>query len=231
MTSEAAQLRELYREVLRFKRAVTEEDRPTPRAVWQGLVDLLERQEAAVRSRGGELAVAVYRRAQYVMAALADETFLYLDWEGAAFWRENLLELHLFRTCNSGEEVFRRIDRLLEARDPLDAGLARIYLTALALGFRGGLRGPSGNARVEHARRGLLAFATQRGPGEGPPEPLFPEAYRSTLEAGESRSLPTARPLAVFLILAVAVWLAASTWLWRSLARSLEPLLAEILAR
>ena len=48
-----------------------------------------------MRRTGGEYASALYRRAQYVMAALADETFLYLDWPGRDAWRANLLEFKL----------------------------------------------------------------------------------------------------------------------------------------
>jgi len=67
-----------------------------PATIWQALLGLLNRQEAEVRRTGGEYASAIYRRAQYVMAALADEIFLYLDWPGREAWRANLLEFVVF---------------------------------------------------------------------------------------------------------------------------------------
>ncbi|HKI00425.1 MAG TPA: DotU family type IV/VI secretion system protein [Thermoanaerobaculia bacterium] len=199
-------------------------------AVWQSLVGLLNRQEAEVRRSGGEYASAIYRRAQYVMAALADEIFLYLDWPGRDAWRTQLLEFKLFQSYQAGEEVFRRIEAVLRTRDPADAELARVYLMALALGFRGALRGPDGQARIDWYRRELYTFLTNRDPST-PREPhsLFPEAYQSNIEtAGSARRLTPARRWLLAGLLLLLAWILVSHYLWNDIVDALWPLIAKI---
>jgi type VI secretion system protein ImpK len=201
-----------------------------PATVWQALLGLLNRQEAEVRRSGGEYASAIYRRAQYVMAALADEIFLYLDWPGREAWRTNLLEFKLFQTYRAGEEVFHRIEALLRTRDPADAELAKIYLMALALGFRGALRGPEAQARIDWYRRELYTFLTHRDPGT-PREPrsLFPEAYQGTVESsGAGRRLSAARRWLLAGLLLALLWIIAAHRVWLGVLEDLEPLVDQI---
>jgi type VI secretion system protein ImpK len=201
-----------------------------PATIWQALLGLLNRQEAEVRRTGGEYASAIYRRAQYVMAALADEIFLYLDWPGREAWRANLLEFKLFQSYRAGEEIFRRIEALLRTRDPADSELAKIYLMAIALGFRGELRGPEGQARVDVYRRELYTFLTNRDPGTPrEPQSLFPDAYQSNVEAsGAGRRLSAARRWLLAGLLLALVWIVASHRVWLGLVEDLSPLVDEI---
>jgi type VI secretion system protein ImpK len=201
-----------------------------PATIWQALLGLLNRQEAEVRRTGGEYASAIYRRAQYVMAALADEIFLYLDWPGREAWRANLLEFKLFQSYRAGEEIFRRIEALLRTRDPADSELAKIYLMAIALGFRGELRGPEGQARVDVYRRELYTFLTHRDPGTPrEPQSLFPEAYQSNVEAsGAGRRLSAARRWLLAGLLLALLWILVSHRVWLGLIENLSPLVDEI---
>jgi len=199
--------------------------------VGQALLGLLNRQEAEVRRTGGEYASAIYRRAQYVMAALADETFLYLDWPGREAWRTNLLEYKLFQSYRAGEEVFRRIEALLSTRDPAESDLARVYLMTLALGFRGKLRGPEGEARVDTCRRDLYTFLSNRDPGT-PREPrsLFPAAYQSNFEsAGASRRLSASRRWLLGGLLLALLWIVVSHRVWIGITEDLWPLVDRII--
>jgi len=198
--------------------------------VGQALLGLLNRQEAEVRRTGGEYASAIYRRAQYVMAALADETFLYLDWPGREAWRTNLLEYKLFQSYRAGEEVFRRIEALLSTRDPAESDLARVYLMTLALGFRGKLRGPEGEARVDTYRRDLYTFLSNRDPGT-PREPhsLFQAAYQSNFEsAGASRRLSASRRWLLGGLLLALLWIIVSHRVWIGITEDLWPLVDRI---
>lgn len=201
-----------------------------PATVWHALVGLLNRQEAEVRRTGGEYAAALYRRAQYVMAALADEIFLYLDWPGREDWRSHLLEFKLFQSYRAGEEVFRRIEALLRTRDPADSELAKIYLMALALGFRGALRGAEGAARIDTYRRELYTFLTNRDPGTPrEPQSLFPEAYQSNVESsGESERLSAARRWLLAGLLLALAWIFISHRVWVGIVEDLQPLVDRI---
>jgi type VI secretion system protein ImpK len=237
MSSESflsTQFRDFYREVVRWKQrivhdpdafrvagATTEETNAA--TVWQSLLGLLERQAIAVRRSGGEYAAEVYREAQYLMAALADEVFLHLDWHGREDWQANLLEQRLFGSHNAGDVVFQRIDRILRTRDPLEAELAKVYLLALGLGFQGRFRGPGGNARIDGYRRQLFAFVTNEDP-DAPRDakPLFPEAYASTLDVGEGSRLAYLRHWIVALLLLIALWLVVADRVWRGLTAGMQ---------
>ena len=106
-------------------------------AVRQRLLLLFEHQARDAGTYGSEF----YREAQYVMAALADEVFLQLDWEGRNYWLSNLIESQIFQTHISGELFFQRLDRILQERDPALRELAAVYFMALSMGFRGRYRG------------------------------------------------------------------------------------------
>jgi type VI secretion system protein ImpK len=221
-----SQLREFYREVIRWKERVIRDpdafqpagaavEETTAATIWQSLVEQLERQAIAVRRSGGDYAAEVYREAQYLMAALADEVFLHLDWRGREDWQANLMEQRLFGSHNAGEVVFQRIDRILRRRDPLDGELAKVYLKALGLGFQGRWRGPGAAARIDGYRRQLYAFITNKDP-DAPAEtkPVFPEAYASTLEVGEGRRLAYLRHWIVALVVLVLLWLVVADRIW-----------------
>lgn len=239
-----AQFQEFYSELVRLKWRIghdewlvlTGDEKPdvvaetSPNAVWQVLLTLLERQALESRRGGGDFAAEIYAQAQYVMAALADEIFLNLDWPGQEAWRSNLLEAKLFQSHTAGDVIFERLDELLLATDPVYFELARIYLAAVALGFQGKYRGQD-NADLELAayRRRLLAFITQREPTalEGR-ERFFPEAYAHTLDRSEGRELPYLRRWVLAFVVLVAVWILASHLAWWELTRDLWPLLDRI---
>jgi len=241
-----SQFREFYQEVVRWKELIARDRQAlpgpgdpaavggggavVPSTIWQGLLGLLNRQELNIRRSGGEYGSGLYRRAQYVMAGLADETFLYLDWSGREAWRANLLEFKLFQSYRAGEEVFRQIDTILRTRDPVDTELAKVYLLALGLGFRGELRGPEGEVRIEAYRRQLYTFVTNRDPGMArEAQSLFPEAYGSNIEtAGESRRLSQVRRWTIAGVLLLLFWLLVSHQVWSQVAAELQPWVDQI---
>lgn len=109
-----------------------------PNPLWEALAGLLRRQ-AREAERTGTSGETIYREAQYAMVALADEVFIggLGDWPGRDAWKRYHLELALFGSQVAGQEVFRRIDRLLARRDPGQRDLAEVYFYVLSLGFRG----------------------------------------------------------------------------------------------
>ena len=202
----------------------------TPSAAWRRVVAVLERQETDAVRQGGDLALELYKRAQYAMAALADEVFLHLDWHGREAWRQNLIEAKLFGSHRAGEELFERIEDLLRDRDAGQAELARVYLSVLALGFQGKYRGkPDADHELEVIRRRLYRFIFGRDPrvvrGR---EALVPQAYASTLERPRVE-LPHLKPWIWALALVTIVWIAGSHLIWRNAVREIEPLVDRIM--
>jgi type VI secretion system protein ImpK len=237
------QFREFYREVARLKRTVEyaapvsaaeemifssfaasaggggstsalsaiSEPGPAVTGVWQQLLSLLERQSLEA-GQGGAFAFEVYREAQYVMAALADEVFLHLDWEGKSSWP--LIESRLFHTHMAGEEVFTRIDRLLQRRDPFYLDLAAVYFMALSLGFQGRYRGGEDQRPLEY-RRQLFRMIYRRDPNLFTAAgPLFPQTYRNTLDKSEVKRLPAQWVWLWLVPLVLVMWIGISQYTW-----------------
>lgn len=220
--------REFYAELTRLRRqvqsapwpAAPDDARPdAPRQLAARLAALLERQQMDAVRRGGELGAALYREAQYVMAAVADETLLNLEWWGRAGWAQHLLEARLFGTQLAGERVFEGVEALLRDRDAGRRDLAAVYLMALSLGFQGRYRGTAALDRVDAYRRELFAFVFRRHPSLARGERrLFPQAYENALRdripappRGPWRWASAAGAVA-------ALYLLVSTLLWNSVA-------------
>jgi type VI secretion system protein ImpK len=196
------------------------------------LATLLETQGLDAKRKGGDYGANYYREAQYIMAALADDIFLNLDWPGREPWKARLLEYRLFGTKVAGEQFYRKLEALLAERDPANAELAALYLLALSLGFRGKFRGDEEAAVLERYRRELFSFIYHRDPSltEHGKE-LFPEAYAAVLGEGEPRRLPHMRKWFAILALVALVFLVISHGLWLDVSADLEGVLDKILHR
>lgn len=195
--------------------------------VWQQLLSILERQALEAGQTGGAFAFEVYREAQYVMAALADEIFLHLEWEGKLTWP--LLESRLFQSHIAGEAVFDRLDRLLQRRDPFYLDLAAVYFMALSLGFQGKFRGEASDERLEQYRRQLFVMIYRRNPKLfSATGPLFPQNYQSTLEKAVARKLPSERVWLLLVLAVLLAWLAASQYAWTSVTREVSCLICRV---
>ena len=203
--------REFYAQVIRLRRGVVanpwgiasagstpERDDALRQGAAQRVSDLLlatlERQALEAGRRQGEFGAEFFREAQYVMATLADEVFLHLEWEGRGTWAANLLETRLFGSHAGGDLFFRRLDALLHEQDAVKRPLAAVYLMALSLGFQGRHRGRDTAALLGEYRRRLFAFVFpgHRSVLKGERR-LFPDAYEHTAAGGTPVRLPHAR--------------------------------------
>jgi type VI secretion system protein ImpK len=193
------------------------------------LVSLLERQEAYASSYGGIYGAEFYKKAQYVMAALADEIFLDLEWEERGFWLSNLMESEIFGTHFAGQEFFRRLDLLLAERDPVYRGLGEVYLMALSLGFRGKYRvGDHGaildrdRLKLESYRRQLFHFVFRREPGlDDEARHLFPEAYPDKRREETKRRLHSPRAWIILLCGVILAYITLTHGIWVKLTAQL----------
>lgn len=206
---------EFFAEVLAQKRRVTlSAQPPTVEVVKQRLVDVFQAQAGALTRRYAEHELHAFEEVQYIMAAMADEVFLHLDWSGRAPWASKPLESELFQTHDSGERFFRRLDELLEGRAAGTSELLTVYLTALALGFQGryALEDPS---RPEAYRRRLAAHLARVDPDRvGPEKELCPEALTHTLSSQKPRGLPALSRGVLPLILVIVGWIVIGQIFW-----------------
>jgi len=195
-------------------------------AVRQRLLLLFEHQARDAHTYGSEF----YREAQYVMAALADEVFLQIDWDGKNYWLSNLMESHLFGTHVAGEMFFHRLDRILQDRDPALKDLAAVYFMALSLGFRGRYRGFNDNGLIALYRQQLYAFIFQSTPDlTSDTKQLFPEAYQHTQVSHTRRRLPDTRFWVGVLFIVIVLFIGVSHMLWTNLTTPLEKANSEIM--
>lgn len=195
------------------------------------LCTVLERQALDSTRLGGEYGAALYKEAQYVLAALGDEVFLHeVDWDVRQAWTDNLIEARLFGSNIAGSEFYRRAEELLRRRDPVYAELALVYFLALGAGFRGKYRGRDDGGRIELLKRQLYEFAFRQVPDlDNASRYAFTDAYMHTLQQGTPRQLPHVRRWLFGLAAVAVVLLVASHVVWvyatGDLARSVDHLL------
>jgi len=241
------QFHEFYSEVIRQKRMVQSytESLPQEEAPESGeapsekegihtvslkLLSLLEEQALEAGRRGGEYGVRFYRDAQYIMAALADEIFLNMDWEEREAWKSNLLEFKLFGTHVAGELFFQKLDKLLADRDPAFTEMAAVYHQALSLGFRGKFRDMDDGGKLDYYRRQLFTFIFHKNPDLlNIDRLLYPEAYAHTLVEGGGRKLPYVKRWIVVLVVLVIAFFVVSHGIWTHVTEDLRQVIQQIL--
>ncbi len=178
------------------------------------------------------------RQNRYLMTTFADDVFGRPDSPMSEAWRDSSLESQLFQTDTGADTVFERIDALLGVADPGRRGLARAYLLALALGFRGRYDDdPQGN--LGRYREALLAFAVPAAAAGGAPAAtegdaaptVSPQAYRHTIGPTPGKLLPNVQRWAVAAVAIVLLVGVLSIPLWRDATRSLGVVVERVLNR
>jgi type VI secretion system protein ImpK len=205
---------------------------PASTSVRERLIAALRAQDAEFSHRVQGAVLRSYRETQYVMAALADEVFLQLQWSGAARWATRLIETEQFGTRCAGQEVFMRIDRLLERADPEDVELGAVYLTALALGFRGRYASRPDGGAIDRYMKLLYRFIFAKNPDLTHPfRTLMPPCYESTIPAGVGKKLRGPRVWWWAAAVVVVIWLMVSHVLWVRVTGPLHGRIASILSK
>ncbi|HZU33124.1 MAG TPA: DotU family type IV/VI secretion system protein [Candidatus Angelobacter sp.] len=235
------QFREFYQELARQKSLVinpvsslsqlvqdeTRDPLVQTEDVWQRLLSLLESQAERASRSGGAFGYEVYREAQYIMAALADEFFLNENWQGKQNWP--LLEIRLFRSSSAGELVFKKLDLLLLQRDPVYLDLATVYFFVLSLGFQGKYRGSDPNNQLDRYKRQLFAMIFRQNPEllENNHH-LFQQTYSHTLTEGKVSKLRHPRNWFLLFAAIIVMWLSVSHMLWQHLTAPINQEINEI---
>jgi type IV/VI secretion system ImpK/VasF family protein len=246
-----SKFRTFYNEIIRFKHRKSEftagfstavmsdaaalptDAQGAAEALSKKLLEVLELQAAEAKWMGGEIA-ARYPDAQYAMAALADETFTQLEWEGQAAWQDHLLEQHLFRTRAAAYDLFKRIDRLLKdaPNTPVSRDLARVYLMVIAAGFHGKYR-QFGLTRALTDYRQRLYEYIYRGDAlllYAPDRTLIPEiTIRTVVGQAVSRVSSAQRWAAILAFVAVSYTVIAHV-AWSRVSADLKDVTGRIVA-
>lgn len=234
---------EFYREVLRHKQFVLSkpwvktdgaaESSPnvTAEYVITKLQAFLEQQAITANYGGNSFAETYYQEAQFIMVALADETFLNLDWSGKPYWEANLLEQRLYNTHSAGQVLFDKLDALLQNKDPVRTDLAVLYLSALGLGFRGKYRHFEDKGALKSYRMRLFTFINRREPYLFQQKMhLFPDAYSHTLEGNRTKELPNARNWYILFTTIGLTYLSISFVIWYSATADISRVINRIIA-
>jgi type VI secretion system protein ImpK len=201
--------------------------RDVAQAVRRRLQHVLEQLALESGARTGEIGAVRFRDAQYAMAALADEVLLHTDWVGREAWLDTLLERVLFGSQLAGEEVFRRIDALLEVRTGASVDLAAVYFMILGLGFEGQYRGLDGSLLGGYRLR-LYRFLYRRDVGTTR-GPLVPQAYAHTAVGRRPPRLALVQRWMLYLVVAIVAYLVGSEVIWRRLSAGVRATSSEIL--
>jgi len=239
------QFRDFYREVIRLKRTasagalkfqsmVGTDSQPTTssmvHSIWQNLVFNLEHQASTANRSGNDYSVSIYKETMYVMAALADEVFLNLSWEGKEQWNEKLLESYFFQSHIAGEEFFRRLENLMQSRDAMSVELASVYFMALSLGFQGKFRGHDDIETLEKYKQQLFTFIFRRDPELlQESKQIFPATYENTVTKGTGKRLPNPKRWFIIAGVTIVVYYIISHFLWMDITSEFYPVIASIL--
>ncbi|WP_347555618.1 DotU family type IV/VI secretion system protein [Robbsia sp. KACC 23696] len=170
---------------------------------------------------------------QYMFAALADDLLLNTAWPGQAAWIGCLIEARLFNSHVAGDAVFARIERLVKTQRPSTPMLARLYLSMLALGYRGRYHGhlaslgqfaPLGEASVGASaaeqlaryRRALYEALMQRPLSDDARRPRRVDArpYAHTLDTVMPMRFRRPARWAIVVLIGIGVMLVLSELAW-----------------
>ncbi|WPL16628.1 type IV/VI secretion system protein, DotU family [Thiorhodovibrio winogradskyi] len=164
--------------------------------------------------------------ALFAACAFIDEVLLASSWSGRGQWlRQTLQQVH-FNTTNAGDEFYQRLtelrarlpgqefdglDELVDTRDPQILAAAsegenpalrdtlELYLTCLALGFKGRyFRGDDQSVIRAHVRE--LLFRLGKPEGEAP-DILFPELQQASGHVRKPGGWFNARAVFLFFLL------------------------------
>ncbi len=237
---------EFYRELLiqkekalRSLEAQTVEGEEGQKAEFENMVDKIQQKfremfevfSLNAQNQVGEFAVSHFQECLYLMVAFVDEVFLSFAWQGQKRWENHLLEAQIFHTQIAGEGVFRKLDALIEANDPVRNDLALIYLMIISLGFKGKYRGENDEGKLAWYRQQLYVMINRHNPSLYHPgrERLIPHAYEYNLSAAPGRGLPDVRTWLLSFGFVFTVFVFISSLLWYTVVRDVDDVVGQIL--
>ncbi|MCR6632330.1 MAG: DotU family type IV/VI secretion system protein [Magnetospirillum sp.] len=190
-----------------------------------GVVDLFLRLRVAICPQGTPVPGADgLPDIGYVMAALADEALLHeVDWPGRDQWMGTLLEMSLYHSRVSGEEVFAIAHGIVDGSVVGRPDLAAAILLALSLGFRGRWRGLDDHGAIDELRRQLYEILYRQPAGGIDWRGAMPDALGPVLSGGSLHRVARLTPWLVAMAVSALATLALADWIW---GEAINPVLA-----
>lgn len=210
---------EFHAEVVKQKRYVlAAEGAMAATGVQQSLLDAFESLGNRVGSGLSQHEREVFDDARYVMVAMADDVFCRLEWEGKEGWVYRPLEAIAFNSRDSGERIFNRLDRVLHGEESIPSQLLSVYLTALALGFKGRYA-PMGTGEPDTYRVRLSEYLARTDPELVQDDKLCPAAHEKSGDIGPvAARLPSLSQGFLPFLIVIIVWviLGEIAWVYRT---------------
>lgn len=170
--------------------------------------------------------------AKYIMAALTDEIFLNLRWEGAKYWRYTLLEKQLFQTELAGDKFFSMCDEIVV--DFSNEEMAFVYLMTLSLGFKGRYRDvENADEQIGWYKDRLHSMLNTKSarlffPGR---THMIDSCYEYTCIENDNSHLPDARFWSWCVISVVFLYIIVSYFVWIGITGEISDVLQKISAQ
>ncbi len=164
---------------------------------------------------------------KYIMAALSDEIFLNLRWEGSKVWKFTLIEKQLFQTEIAGNKFFIDLEKTLINLQ--NEELAFVYLMALSLGFKGKFRGVD-ESRISWYKDRLFAVCQSKSTGLFFPgrQTLIQSCYNYTNKNVNNSSLPDIRFWSWLTTFVICIYIIISYIVWNNVTDEISILLKKI---
>ena len=151
---------------------------------------------------------------KYIGVSLADDRIIKLDWKFSNIWADSPLEFDIFGSRNAGQEIFTRIERVLEE----NAGsklMNVLYFWLLCSGFSGKYAASHESSEILSFKKSLLASGVkQRIEGAFSRKLLEPFSETSS-DFREKKFLATSRPYYYYMIVAGIVFSILSLFIWQ----------------
>ena len=167
--------------------------------------------------------------AKYIMAVLADEIFINMNWEGAKFWRYTLLEKQLFQTEIAGDKFFSMLDEIVA--DFSNEEMAFLYLMSLSLGFKGRYRDiENSEEHIGWYKDRLYSILNTKSarlyfPGRSH---MVESCYESTYMESDDSQLPDSRFWSWCVLGVVFAYIVISYFVWAGITDDISEVLAKI---
>ena len=172
---------------------------------------------------GGEYGARLYQRVIYVFAAFADEIMLANQWNGREVWLKTPLEVRLFGSQSAGDDIFSDIENGLADYEIGKRDLARTYLMALNLGFKGRYKDTPSEEIINSHKSALFLLITDRDASrEEAGKSFLGNVYQYNQTGGAPKLMPYLRPWLVSIASVIVLYVIASHLIWTSKVSDLE---------